>query len=90
MQQQYGEPCDPVKAPEVIAERVGAMPPEQVHDIINQAKRCLQGDPQEARVALVNNPQLTYALLLALVRGRYISKERGTVRGTSFQNTVLD
>ncbi|OQV15726.1 putative Cleavage stimulation factor subunit 2 [Hypsibius exemplaris] len=78
IEQQYGEACDPVQAPEKIASVIGNMAPAQVHDIISEARRCLQGDPQEARTALINNPQLAYALLLALVRGRYITKERGT------------
>lgn len=78
-QSQFGEPCDPVKAPEIIANIIGKMSPQQIQSIINETKRSLQCDPDEARTALVNNPQMAYALLLALVRGRYITKERGTV-----------
>lgn len=75
---EYGEPCEPVDAPERIANLIGNFSPEQVHVLIAETKRSLQEDPEEARLALVNNPQITYALLLALVRGRYITKERGT------------
>ncbi|GAV02121.1 hypothetical protein RvY_12723 [Ramazzottius varieornatus] len=75
---EYGEPCEPVDTPEKIANVIGNFSPEQVHALLAETKRSLQEDPEEARRALVNNPQITYALLLALVRGRYISKERGT------------
>lgn len=78
-QNEYGEPCEPVDAPEKIANAIGNFSPEQVHALLAETRRSLQEDPEEARRALVNNPQITYALLLALVRGRYISKERGTV-----------
>ncbi|XP_055329297.1 cleavage stimulation factor subunit 2 tau variant-like isoform X2 [Paramacrobiotus metropolitanus] len=86
---QFGEACDPVEAPERIASIVGKMSPQQIQALVSDTRRSLQTDPEEARVALVNNPQLVYAILLALVRGRYVTKERGTEALTKQEPPLL-
>lgn len=60
-------PPPPEKAPEMISRAVAALPPEQMFDLMKQMKLCIQNNPHEARTMLLQNPQLSYALLQALV-----------------------
>jgi hypothetical protein len=60
-------PPAPEKAPEVISKAVASLPPEQMFEIMKQMKLCIQNNPGEARTMLLQNPQLAYALLQALV-----------------------
>ncbi|KAI1294794.1 Cleavage stimulation factor subunit 2 [Halotydeus destructor] len=63
----YGPDVDPEKAPEVISQAVASLPPEQMFELAKQMKQCIQTNPSEARNMLLQNPQLAYALLQALV-----------------------
>lgn len=60
-------PPPPEKAPEMISKAVASLPPEQMFEIMKQMKLCIQNNPGEARTMLLQNPQLAYALLQALV-----------------------
>lgn len=59
----YGPSVEPSEAPEAISKIVASLPPEQMQELIKQMKMCIQNDPNEARNALLQNPQLAYALL---------------------------
>lgn len=59
----YGNPVDPAKAPEAISRAVASLPPEQMYELMKQMKFCIQNNPNEARSMLLQNPQLAYALL---------------------------
>lgn len=63
----YGQECDPQEAPEVISRAVANLPPEQMFELASQMKQCIETNPNEARNMLMQNPQLAYALLQALV-----------------------
>ncbi|KAH9282903.1 Cleavage stimulation factor subunit 2 tau variant [Echinococcus granulosus] len=63
----YGNPVDPAKAPEAISRAVASLPPEQMYELMKQMKLCIQNNPNEARNMLLQNPQLAYALLQAQV-----------------------
>lgn len=71
----YGPECDPEKAPEVVANVVASLPPEQMFELAKQMKQCVQTNPQEAREMLLSNPQLAYALLQALVVMRVVDPQ---------------
>ncbi|ODM94270.1 Cleavage stimulation factor subunit 2 [Orchesella cincta] len=60
-------PPPPEKAPEMISRAVASLPPEQMFELMKQMKLCIQNNPAEARTMLLQNPQLSYALLQALV-----------------------
>ncbi len=62
---------DPEKAPESISKAVASLPPEQMFELMKQMKTCIQQNPEEAKHMLLKNPQLSYALLQALVVMRY-------------------
>uniref|UniRef100_A0A182QGR1 RRM domain-containing protein n=1 Tax=Anopheles farauti TaxID=69004 RepID=A0A182QGR1_9DIPT len=68
----YGEECDPGEAPDLIAKAVTGLQPDQMYELMRQAKACIQNDPQEARGMLLENPQLTYALLQSAVVMRIV------------------
>ncbi|XP_037975966.2 cleavage stimulation factor subunit 2 tau variant isoform X1 [Plutella xylostella] len=68
----YGEPVDPEKAPEAISKAVATLPPEQMFELMKQMKLCIQNNPTEARNMLLQNPQLAYALLQAQVVMRIV------------------
>ncbi|XP_035440721.1 cleavage stimulation factor subunit 2 isoform X2 [Spodoptera frugiperda] len=68
----YGEPCDPEKAPEAISKAVATLPPEQMFELMKQMKLCIQNNPNEARNMMLQNPQLAYALLQAQVIMRIV------------------
>lgn len=63
----YGAPCPPDNAPEAISQAVASLPPEQMFELMKQMKNCIQGNPDQAKKLLLQNPQLAYALLQALV-----------------------
>lgn len=71
----YGPEVDPEKVPESIAKVVASLPPEQLYDLIKQMKTCIQNNPNEARNLLLQNPQLSYALLQALVVMRIVEPQ---------------
>lgn len=63
----YGPECEPQEAPEVISRAVANLPPEQMFELASQMKQCIETNPNEARNMLMQNPQLSFALLQALV-----------------------
>ena len=63
----YGAPCPPDNAPEAISQAVASLPPEQMFELMKQMKNCILGNADEAKKLLIQNPQLAYALLQALV-----------------------
>lgn len=63
----YGDMVNPEDAPEVITKTVASLPPEQMFELMKQMKNCFQNNPTEARQMLLQNPQLAYALLQAMV-----------------------
>lgn len=63
----YGEAVDPEQAPEIITKTVASLPPEQMFELMKQMKTCMTNNPDEARQMLLQNPQLAYALLQAMV-----------------------
>lgn len=71
----FGQPCEPSKAPETISKAVASLPPEQMFQLMQQMKLCIQNNPQEARTMLLQNPQLAYALLQAQVVMRIVDPE---------------
>jgi len=71
----YGPPVEPSRAPETIGKAVASLPPEQMFQLMQQMKLCIQNNPQEARTMLLQNPQLAYALLQAQVVMRIVDPE---------------
>merc|ERR1719295_1228738 len=71
----YGPPVEADQAPEVISKTVASLPPEQMFQLMQQMKLCIQNNPQEARQMLTTNPQLAYALLQAQVVMRIVDPE---------------
>jgi len=71
----FGPPCEPGRAPETISKAVASLPPEQMFQLMQQMKVCIQNNPQEARTMLLQNPQLAYALLQAQVVMRIVDPE---------------
>ena len=63
----YGDAIDPTQVPEHISKAVSSLPPEQMFELMQQMKQCIQNNPNEARQMLLQNPQLAYGLLQALV-----------------------
>jgi len=79
MREQDGPP-PPEKAPEVISKAVASLPPEQMFEIMKQMKMVIQNNPVEARNMLLQNPQLAYALLQALVVMKIVDPPTAIVR----------
>ncbi|XP_063974332.1 cleavage stimulation factor subunit 2-like isoform X2 [Diachasmimorpha longicaudata] len=71
----YGEAVQSDKAPEAISKAVAALPPEQMFELMKQMKLCIQNNPTEARQLLLQNPQLSYALLQAHVVMRIVDPQ---------------
>merc|ERR1712098_552673 len=71
----FGSSCDPSRAPDVVSKAVASLPPEQMFQLMQQMKVCIQNNPQEARTMLLQNPQLAYALLQAQVVMRIVDPE---------------
>lgn len=71
----YGAAVEPMRAPETIGKAVASLPPEQMFQLMQQMKLCIQNNPQEARTMLLQNPQLAYALLQAQVVMRIVDPE---------------
>lgn len=63
----YGEEVEPAESAEAITKAVASLPPEQMFELMKQMKLCIQNNPDEARTMLLQNPQLAYAMLQALV-----------------------
>ena len=63
----YGEKVDPQQSGLAISNAVASLPPEQLFDLMQQMKQCIQSNPNEARQLLLQNPQLAYALLQAQI-----------------------
>lgn len=59
----YGPEPEAGKAPEVIARTVASMPPEKMFELMRSMKETVNNNPQMARQLLMENPQLSYALL---------------------------
>lgn len=68
----YGPEMDPEQAPEEISKVVASLPPEQMFELAKQMKQCIATNPTEARNMLIQNPQLCYGLLQALVVMRVV------------------
>uniref|UniRef100_A0A914HDN5 RRM domain-containing protein n=1 Tax=Globodera rostochiensis TaxID=31243 RepID=A0A914HDN5_GLORO len=68
----YGPELEPGKAPEVIARTVASMPPEKMFELMRSMKETVNNNPQMARQLLMENPQLSYALLQAQVVMRVV------------------
>lgn len=81
----FGPEVTPDKAPEVIAKIVASLPPEQLYDLMTQIKMCIENNPHEAKTMLIQNPQLTYALLQAQVALKIVDTETaiGMLHGTT-------
>lgn len=71
----YGEPVVPKDAPEAISKAVASLPPEQMFELMKEMKESIQNNPHEARNILLQNPQLAYALLQAMVVMRIVDPE---------------
>jgi len=71
----FGPVCEPSRAPETISKAVASLPPEQMFQLMQQMKLCIQNNPQDARTMLLQNPQLAYALLQAQVVMRIVDPE---------------
>ena len=69
----YGAELDnPELAPEEITKVVASLPPEQMFELAKQMKQCINTNPNEAKNMLIQNPQLCYGLLQALVVMRVV------------------
>lgn len=69
----YGPEMDhPEQAPEEISKVVASLPPEQMFELAKQMKQCIASNPAEAKNMLIQNPQLCYGLLQALVVMRVV------------------
>ena len=71
----FGASCDPTRAPDVVSKAVASLPPEQMFQLMQQMKTCIQNNPHEARTMLLQNPQLAYALLQAQVVMKIVDPE---------------
>ena len=63
----YGPEPEKGKAPEVIARTVASMPPEKMFELMRSMKETVNNNPQMARQLLMENPQLSYALLQVFI-----------------------
>ncbi|CAF0765106.1 unnamed protein product [Didymodactylos carnosus] len=63
----YGANVSPEKVPEVIARTIANLPPEQVVDLMKHMQIIIKEYSSDARNILIQNPQLTYAMLQAMV-----------------------
>lgn len=68
----YGPEIEPEIAPEEISKVVASLPPEQMFELAKQMKQCITTNPTEAKNMLIQNPQLCYGLLQALVVMRVV------------------
>uniref|UniRef100_UPI00358FBB31 cleavage stimulation factor subunit 2-like n=1 Tax=Myxine glutinosa TaxID=7769 RepID=UPI00358FBB31 len=51
--------------PESISRAVASLPPEQMFELMKQMKLCIKNSPDDANSMLLQNPQLSFALLQA-------------------------
>jgi len=71
----FGPAVESGRAPEAISKAVASLPPEQMFELMQQMKACIQNNPHEARTMLLQNPQLAYALLQAQVVMKIVDPE---------------
>ncbi|GIX74300.1 cleavage stimulation factor subunit 2 [Caerostris extrusa] len=71
----YGPEVLPEKAPDAISKVMCSVPPEQLYELMIQMKTCIENNPNEARNLLMQNPQLSYALLQTQVIMKIIDTE---------------
>ena len=71
----FGPACEPGRAPEAVSKAVASLPPEQMFQLMQQIKTCIQNNPHEARTMLLQNPQLAYAVLQAQVVMKIVDPE---------------
>lgn len=71
----FGEEVTPDMAPERVAKIISSLPPEQLYGLMTEMKVCIENNPNEARTLLMQNPQLSYALLQAQVVMKIIEPE---------------
>ncbi|CAJ0941642.1 unnamed protein product, partial [Mesorhabditis belari] len=63
------------KAPEAGLRAVASLPPEKMFEIMKQLKDACKANPQEVKKMLMDNPQLSYALLQAQIVMRIVDPQ---------------
>ncbi|UMM25128.1 hypothetical protein L5515_005072 [Caenorhabditis briggsae] len=71
----YGPECDAGKAPERISQTVASLAPEKMFELMKQLQEALKNNPTELNSILVENPQLSYAVLQAAVVMRIVDPQ---------------
>ncbi|KAL7674196.1 hypothetical protein ACOME3_000475 [Neoechinorhynchus agilis] len=71
----YGDALSLDETPEAISRIVSGLPPEQMFELMKQVKECVTRNPVQARMMLLQNPQLAYAILQAQVVMRIIDPQ---------------
>lgn len=71
----YGPECDAGKAPERISQTVASLAPEKMFELMKQLQEALKNNPAELNSVLVENPQLSYAVLQAAVVMRIVDPQ---------------
>ncbi|CAI2348858.1 unnamed protein product [Caenorhabditis sp. 36 PRJEB53466] len=71
----YGPECDASKAPERIAQTIASLAPEKMFELMKQLQEALRNNPSEVNSVLVENPQLSYAVLQAAVVMRIVDPQ---------------
>ncbi|EDV24679.1 uncharacterized protein TRIADDRAFT_56724 [Trichoplax adhaerens] len=74
----YGDAVPMEEVPEVIKKSVQSLPPEQMFELMVQMKESIHKYPDETRRMLLQNPQLAYALLQALVVMKVVDPAEAT------------
>ncbi|KAL1227619.1 Cleavage stimulation factor subunit [Trichinella spiralis] len=72
----YGRPVEPENAPDAIREGLLMLSKKELSGFVREMIRIIIDYPMLTRNLLLENPQLAYAFLFALVGERYISIER--------------
>uniref|UniRef100_A0A8R1HY05 RRM domain-containing protein n=1 Tax=Caenorhabditis japonica TaxID=281687 RepID=A0A8R1HY05_CAEJA len=71
----YGSECDAGKAPERISQTVASLAPEKMFELMKQLQEAQKNNPGELNKLLVENPQLSYAVLQAAVVMRIVDPQ---------------
>ncbi|PAV87576.1 hypothetical protein WR25_00296 [Diploscapter pachys] len=71
----YGPEPEPGKAPEAISRTVASLPPEKMFELMKQMRDAVRLNPNEVKNMLIQNPQLSYALLQAQVVMRIVDPQ---------------
>ncbi|CAJ0931534.1 unnamed protein product, partial [Mesorhabditis belari] len=71
----YGPTPIEGKAAEAVSRAVASLPPEKMFEIMKQLKDACKANPQEVKKMLMDNPQLSYALLQAQVVMRIVDPQ---------------